>query len=156
MGQMASTLVSLSGKDSVHGVIPSTLFSMEQSLATGQSMDLYGHMTIVPDMHTRKRLMAQEADAFIALPGGYGTAEELFEVITWNQLGIHERPIVLVNVDGFYDGLVMWVDKATEEGFVTESCRGIMTVAVDVDEVEGLIKNYEVPEGRYDLTWGSE
>jgi len=107
-------------------------------------------------MHTRKRTMAQEANAFIALPGGYGTAEELFEIITWNQLGIHDLPIILLNVDGYWDGIVSWIQGAVDETFVNESCKEIVQVATSVDDIPELIRKYRPPEGRMKLTWGKE
>ncbi|KAF3920331.1 hypothetical protein ABW20_dc0100683 [Dactylellina cionopaga] len=136
MGEVSKTLVSLSGADSVHGIIPSPLSAKEQENLSTTSMESqdYGIHTVVPDMHTRKRMMAQESDAFIALPGGYGTAEELFEIVTWNQLGIHGCPIILLNVDGFWDGIV----------------------ASSVEEVPKLIKEYKPAAGRFNLTWGKE
>jgi len=105
MGELARTLVSLSGSSAVHGIIPTALVSLErQGRAPDES--IYGRTTIVPDMHTRKRMMAQEVvdggpgGGFVALPGGFGTMEELMEAVTWNQLGIHDRGICIFNVEG--------------------------------------------------------
>jgi uncharacterized protein (TIGR00730 family) len=105
MGELARTLVSLSGPMAVHGIIPTALVSLERQ---GKAPDenLYGRTTVVPDMHTRKRMMAQEVvdggpgGGFVALPGGFGTIEELMEAVTWNQLGIHDRGICIFNVEG--------------------------------------------------------
>ncbi|KAK6542034.1 hypothetical protein TWF694_007805 [Orbilia ellipsospora] len=158
MGEVSKNLVSLSGPHSVHGVIPSPLSEKEQenlTVSDAKSRD-YGVHTVVPDMHTRKRMMAQEANAFIALPGGYGTAEELFEIITWNQLGIHSLPIILLNIDGFWDGIVGWIQKAVEEQFIVGDCGTIYQVANTVDEVPKLIKEYKPAENRFNLTWGRE
>ncbi|KAK2653216.1 hypothetical protein Ddye_013072 [Dipteronia dyeriana] len=80
-------------------------------------------------MHQRKSEMAKQADAFIALPGGYGTMEELLEVITWSQLGIHEKPVGLLNVDGYYNSLLALFDKGVEEGFIDDSARNIRVMA---------------------------
>ncbi|KAK2651633.1 hypothetical protein Ddye_011489 [Dipteronia dyeriana] len=80
-------------------------------------------------MHQRKSEMAKQADAFIALPGGYGTMEELLEVITWSQLGIHEKPVGLLNVDGYYNSLLALFDKGVEEGFIDDSVRNILVMA---------------------------
>lgn len=94
MGAVSSTLIRLSGPRSVHGIVPAALVEKEQEgLVPAESM--FGRTTVVKDMHTRKALMAREADAFVALPGGFGTLDEMFEVITWNQLGIHDKPIVV-------------------------------------------------------------
>jgi len=105
MGELAKTLVSLSGPGSVHGIIPEALIRHEQQGITPAMSD-FGKTTVVPDMHQRKALMAKEVMAgapgsgFVALPGGYGTMEELLEVTTWNQLGIHAKGVVVYNVEG--------------------------------------------------------
>lgn len=85
-------------------------------------------MRLVPDMHSRKALMADLADAFVALPGGYGTFEELFEVITWAQLGIHAKPIGLLNTDGYYDPLARLIDHAIETGFIRPEHRDLVVI----------------------------
>ena len=90
MGVVSSTLIRLCGPGSVHGIIPGAL--MDKELPPENE---FGRTTVVKDMHTRKSMMAKEADAFVAIPGGFGTLDEMFEVITWNQLGIHEKPIVV-------------------------------------------------------------
>ena len=154
MGETARTVVKLSGPSAVHGIIPAALQSLEQD--GGTSQEEYGKTTIVPDMHTRKRLMAQSSNAFLALPGGYGTAEELFEVITWNQLGIHALPIVIMNVNGYYDGLVSWIDNAVDKDFISEGNKKIMLVATKAEELPELLKNYKTSEDRVNLTWGTE
>nr|GMC86206.1 cytokinin riboside 5'-monophosphate phosphoribohydrolase LOG7 [Ipomoea batatas] len=86
-----------------------SLFHIE---ITGETI---GEVRAVSDMHQRKAEMARQADAFIALPGGYGTLEELLEVITWAQLGIHQKPVGLLNVDGYYNSLLSFIDKAVDE-----------------------------------------
>ncbi|KAI5966088.1 hypothetical protein CANMA_003334 [Candida margitis] len=115
----------------------------------------YGKTTLVKDMHTRKRLMGQEASAFIALPGGYGTLEELMEVVTWQQLNIHNKPIVVFNMDGFYDKFLQFIDDAIASEFVSVKNGEIIKVANTVDEVLLAIENYKVPEGRFNLNWES-
>jgi hypothetical protein len=77
-------------------------------------------LVIVPDMQSRKREMFDRADAFVALPGGVGTMEELFEVLCWWYLGLHPKPVGILNVDGFYDGLLTYLTRATDEGFIGE------------------------------------
>lgn len=94
MGAVSSTLIRLCGPDFVHGIVPGALVEKEQEGLVSPASE-FGRTTIVKDMHTRKSLMAREADAFVALPGGFGTLDEMFEVITWNQLGIHDKPIVV-------------------------------------------------------------
>ena len=86
-------------------------------------------------MHARKVVMAQLADAFVALPGGWGTLEELFEVITWNQLEIHAKPVCLLNVAGYYDALLQFLDHARSRGFIRPQYAGLLRVAATVDEL---------------------
>lgn len=94
-------------------------------------------LVVVPDMQTRKREMFERSDAFIALPGGVGTMEELFEVLCWWHLGLHPKPIGIVNVDGFYDGLLSYLRRATDDGFIGEE---LLVVSDDVESlVDGLV-----------------
>ncbi|XP_043691367.1 cytokinin riboside 5'-monophosphate phosphoribohydrolase LOG1-like isoform X1 [Telopea speciosissima] len=118
----------------VLGIIPRALMPHEISGVT------IGEVKAVADMHERKSEMAKHADAFIALPGGYGTMEELLEMITWSQLGIHEKPVGLLNVDGYYNNLLALFDKGVEEGFIEDSARHIV---VSADTAEELIKKME-------------
>lgn len=173
MGEVARTLVSLSGPSSVHGIIPRALVKYERAanpsdvvVQSSKNMSLenggeslYGRTTIVEDMHTRKKMMAQEVmqggpgSGFVALSGGYGTLEELMEVVTWNQLGIHDRGIVVLNVGGFWDGLIGWVKHATEAGFVKGGNADIMLEAKSSDEAVRMLREYRVSEGRFGLDW---
>ncbi|KAH9674392.1 cytokinin riboside 5'-monophosphate phosphoribohydrolase LOG7 [Citrus sinensis] len=123
----------------VLGVIPKTLTPRE---ITG---DPVGEVKTVSDMHQRKAEMARQADAFIALPGGYGTLEELLEVITWAQLGIHRKPVGLLNVDGFYNSLLSFVDKAVDEGFISPTARRIIISAPTAKQLVRQLEEY-VPE----------
>ncbi|XP_059649115.1 cytokinin riboside 5'-monophosphate phosphoribohydrolase LOG1-like isoform X1 [Cornus florida] len=118
----------------LYRVIPKALLPHEIS---GETI---GEVKTVADMHQRKSEMAKNADAFIALPGGYGTMEELLEMITWSQLGIHEKPVGLLNVDGYYNSLLALFDKGVEEGFIEDSARHIVLSA---DTAEELIKKME-------------
>uniref|UniRef100_A0A9I9DUW9 Cytokinin riboside 5'-monophosphate phosphoribohydrolase n=1 Tax=Cucumis melo TaxID=3656 RepID=A0A9I9DUW9_CUCME len=143
MGLISKTV--FSGGSHVLGVIPKALLPHEIS---GETV---GEVKTVADMHQRKSEMAKHADAFVALPGfhfiyfisknlkilmknpksigllgGYGTMEELLEMITWAQLGIHDKPVGLLNVDGYYDGLLALFDKGVEEGFIDNSARKIV------------------------------
>ncbi|XP_041991690.1 cytokinin riboside 5'-monophosphate phosphoribohydrolase LOG8-like isoform X2 [Salvia splendens] len=113
----------------VLGVIPKALVPVEIS---GETV---GEVRIVSDMHERKADMAREAEAFIALPGGYGTMEELLEMITWAQLGIHKKPVGLLNVDGYYDPLLALFDKGVEEGFIKQAARHIVLSAPTAEEL---------------------
>ncbi|KAL7137214.1 hypothetical protein ABFS83_10G077900 [Erythranthe nasuta] len=125
----------------VLGVIPRTLMPLE---ITGQTI---GEVRAVSGMHQRKAEMARQADAFIALPGGYGTLEELLEVITWAQLGIHRKPVGLLNVEGYYNSLLSFLDKAVDEGFISPTSRRIIVSAPSakqlVRELEEHIPEYD-------------
>jgi uncharacterized protein (TIGR00730 family) len=123
MGIVADAVLAAGGP--VVGVIPEALVQRE----VGHSGLSEQH--VVPDMHERKRMMAERADAFVALPGGIGTLEELFEVWTWHQLGYHDKPIGLLNVGGFYDGLLTFMDHCVAQGFLDAAQRA--TVVVDTD-----------------------
>ncbi|KAJ0973610.1 hypothetical protein J5N97_015575 [Dioscorea zingiberensis] len=133
MGIISQTV--FDGGCHVLGVIPSALLPYEIS---GETI---GEVKSVADMHERKSVMASHADAFIALPGGYGTMEELLEIITWSQLGIHEKPVGLLNVDGYYNSLLELFDKGWEEGFIEDSARQILLSA---DTAEELIRKMEI------------
>ncbi|XP_051139650.1 cytokinin riboside 5'-monophosphate phosphoribohydrolase LOG1-like [Andrographis paniculata] len=136
----------------VLGVIPTTLMPPE---ITG---DPVGEVRAVAGMHQRKAEMARHADAFIALPGGYGTLEELLEVITWAQLGIHHKPVGLLNVDGYYNSLLSFIDKAVDEGFITPSARHIIVSAQTAQELVSKLEDY-VPiqnESATKLSWEKE
>lgn len=162
MGELARSLVSLAGPQSVHGIIPSALMQLERKADAVPDETIYGRTTIVADMHTRKQMMAREVmeggpgGGFVALSGGYGTLEELMEVVTWNQLGIHALGVVIFNIDGYYDGLIQWVGKAVEAGFVGEGNRGIIVEAKQVDDVVRSLRDYRVAEGRFKLEWGKQ
>lgn len=110
MGVIADEVMRLGGKAT--GVIPQALLNKE--------MGHYGltQLHIVKDMHERKAMMADLSDGFIAMPGGVGTLEELFEVFTWSQLGFHDKPIGLLNVNGYYDGLIAFLEHTVTEGFL--------------------------------------
>ncbi|KAL4297686.1 hypothetical protein GQ457_12G029780 [Hibiscus cannabinus] len=136
----------------VIGVIPKTLMPRE---ITGETV---GEVKAVSDMHQRKAEMARQSDAFIALPGGYGTLEELLEVITWAQLGIHDKPVGLLNVDGYYNSLLSFIDKAVEEGFISPNARHIL---VSAPTAQALVKSMEEYEAQHErvaskLSWEME
>ncbi|RYR48611.1 hypothetical protein Ahy_A07g034655 [Arachis hypogaea] len=120
----------------VLGVIPKTLMPRE---LTGETV---GEVRAVSGMHQRKAEMARQADAFIALPGGYGTLEELLEIITWAQLGIHDKPVGLLNVDGYYNSLLAFMDKAVDEGFVTPAARHIIVSAQTAQDLMCKLEEY--------------
>lgn len=205
MGQVASTLVKLSGPESVHGIIPRALIRYEQAespeemkklreagnnnndddndrdsghgtpespkqastsanprAGTAEYTAKFGLITEVSDMHTRKRMMADKVIAggpgsgFVALSGGYGTFEELMEVTTWNQLGIHSRGVAVYNVEGYWDGLKAWIDGAVGHGFVPDGCRNIIVFGDDAVSVVDHLENYQNATSRLQLNWDTE
>jgi uncharacterized protein (TIGR00730 family) len=127
MGALADAV--LDGGGAVIGVIPDRLASREVHHRN------VADMRFVPTMHARKALMAELADAFVALPGGLGTFEELFEVWTWGQLGLHDKPLAVVNVSGYFDPLLSLVDHAVDAGFVLETDRRRLLAAPTSSEI---------------------
>jgi uncharacterized protein (TIGR00730 family) len=123
MGEVADAVLARGGE--VIGVIPRHLEDRE--LAHQGLSDL----KVVASMHERKALMEELADAFIAMPGGLGTLEELFEIATWNQLGIIDKPMGLLNVLGYFDPVIRFVDRAVDEGFVRPLDRELLAVSED-------------------------
>ncbi len=121
MGVLADTV--LAGGGEVQGVIPHALVAREVA-----HKDL-SKLHIVDSMHERKQLMADLADAFVALPGGYGTFEEFCEAVTWSQLGIHKKPCGLLNVEGYFDALIAQFDQAVGEGFLHPENRALVLEA---------------------------
>ena len=112
MGEVADATLAAGGR--VVGVIPESLRRLEVG---HQGLD---ELHVVPTMHVRKQMMAERAQAFIAMPGGIGTLEELYEVWTWRQLGYHQQPIGLLNVDGYYDDLLRFMQHTVSEGFLAQ------------------------------------
>ena len=123
MGALADAV--LAGGGQVTGVIPESLVARE--VAHTRLDDL----RIVPTMHVRKALMADLADAFVALPGGWGTFDELFEILTWSQLGLHRKPVGVLNVDGYFDPLLALIAHSVDEGFVSRTAAQLITVDAD-------------------------
>lgn len=128
MGVVADTAIELGGE--VIGVIPETLVAQEVAHRN------LTELRVVGSMHERKALMSQLSDAFVALPGGIGTVDELVEAMTWTQLGLHRKPCALLNVSGYYDKLVAFLDHAVTEQFLTPEDRRLLLV---VDRPEALI-----------------
>lgn len=126
MGAVADATLAAGGQ--VTGVIPAGLASREVAHQNLTALE------VVATMHERKARMADLADAFLALPGGMGTFDELFEIITWAQLGIHQKPIGLLNIDHYFDPLIEMVEHAIREGFVSPHHRGLLIIADSVDE----------------------
>lgn len=127
MGTVANATLASGGK--VTGVIPQSLMARE-----------LGHqglhaLHVVETMHERKQMMAEHADVFLALPGGIGTLEELFEVWTWRQLGYHDKPVGLLNVDDYYDGLLGFMQHTVDNGFVAPAQHALLQVSADAAEL---------------------
>jgi uncharacterized protein (TIGR00730 family) len=120
MGALADAVLAAGGE--ITGVIPRSL--TEREIAHRDVPD----MRVVDSMHERKALMAELADAFVALPGGIGTLEELFEVYTWAQLGLHSKPCALLNVEGYYDGVADFLSHAVEERFLRDETRELLMI----------------------------
>ncbi|MCG6157913.1 LOG family protein [Rubinisphaera margarita] len=137
MGAIADAVLAEGGE--VVGVIPEFLATREL-LHTGLT-----DVIVTPDMHTRKAKMAELSDAFIALPGGLGTFEEFFEVMTWAQLGVHRKPLGLLNADGFYDPLVNLVEHSIESQFVRPEHRNLVCVGTGPEELIEKMGAYEPP-----------
>lgn len=118
MGVIADTALALGG--TVHGVIPRLLCEKE---IAHQHLT---HLHVVESMHERKTIMANLSDGFIAMPGGFGTLEEIIEIITWGQLQLHEKPCGLLNVDGYFEHLLAFLDTASEQGFLRSVHRNML------------------------------
>ena len=138
MGVLADAALAAGGE--VIGVIPKPLLDRE-----------HGHrgltqLRVVDSMHERKALMVELADGFVALPGGIGTLEELFEVWTWAQLGMHRKPCALLDVGGFFTPLVGFLDHVVANGFVNSTTRAMLMVAATPDELLARFAAYEAPD----------
>lgn len=138
MGVVADA--ALAGGGEVIGVIP-------HSLATREiAHDGVADLRVVDSMHTRKALMAELSDAFIAMPGGVGTFEEFFEAVTWTQLGVHRKPCGLLNVGGFYAPLAAFIDQAVTEGFIKPIHRAMIVVDDDPERLLNSLATVELPD----------
>ncbi|HEU0231496.1 MAG TPA: TIGR00730 family Rossman fold protein [Burkholderiaceae bacterium] len=138
MGAMADAALAEGGE--VIGIIPQSLVDKEMS-HTGLS-----DLRVVGSMHERKAMMSQLSDGFVALPGGLGTFEELFEVWTWAQLGHHQKPCAVLNIEGFYDGLLSFLDRVVDEAFIKKQHRDMLVVASNVDELLTALHKYQPPQ----------
>ncbi|ATZ68484.1 MULTISPECIES: LOG family protein [Acinetobacter] len=137
MGQVADTVLEHGGE--VVGVIPE--FMLDYEIAHNQLTELH----IVQSMHERKALMAERASAFIALPGGLGTFEEILEIATWGQLNQHQKPMIIYNVNRFYDALIAQLDHAVEEGFLPPQHRAKIIICENPEQISNVIKNLNAP-----------
>lgn len=139
MGAVADAAIE--GGAEVIGVIPENFNTVELA---------HDHLTelrVVDNMHVRKAVMAQLADAFIALPGGFGTFEELFEMLTWSQVGLHSKPVGVLNVQGYFDPLLRLIDHAQEQGFLYSEHRSLLLAENDPDRLIQSMHTYQRPPG---------
>lgn len=139
MGAIAQTVLNCGAP--VRGIIPRALQPRELA---GETI---GELHVVDSMHERKLLMARYSDAFIAMPGGFGTMDELFEVVTWGQLGIQRKAIGLLNVNGYWDPILAWIEHALDENFIRPHHRGLIVVANEPVELLDLLAEHEPPAG---------
>jgi len=137
LGVLADTVLAAGGK--VTGVIPRAL--VDREIAHNGLSEL----RVVDSMHERKAVMASLADAFIAMPGGAGTLDEIFEQWTWSQLGIHMKPCGLLNVNGYYSPLVTMIDRMVQEGFVTAASAAILAVESDPETLLMRLRDHCAP-----------
>ncbi|ENU81768.1 TIGR00730 family protein [Acinetobacter sp. ANC 3789] len=137
MGQVADTVLEHGGE--VVGVIPE--FMLDYEIANERLTELH----IVKSMHERKAMMAERASAFIALPGGLGTFEEILEIATWGQLDQHQKPMILYNVNGFYNALIAQLDHAVAEGFLPPQHRAKLIICQNISEIYTAINNLKTP-----------
>ncbi|SEA54116.1 LOG family protein [Paraburkholderia sartisoli] len=137
MGVIADEVMAAGGR--AIGVIPELLVNKEVG-HTGLT-----ELHVVPDMHQRKKMMADLSDAFVAMPGGAGTLEELFEVFTWAQLGYHQKPVAVLNTDGFYDPLVALLRHTVDEGFMQQKYFDILQIDANPDVLIGKLQRYRAP-----------
>ena len=146
MGAVARSTLAAGGKAT--GVIPRALLRKEIA-QTGLS-----HMHVVESMHERKALMAKLSDGFVALPGGFGTLEEFFEVLTWAQLGFHRKPVALLDVAGFYAPMITLLEHMSTEGFVRPSQLRLVMTETNAEKLLARIENYEAPETEHWIAGG--
>jgi uncharacterized protein (TIGR00730 family) len=134
MGVLADEMLRLGGE--VVGVIPKRLMEWEVG-HTGLK-----NLHIVEDMHTRKKLMYDHSEAFVILPGGIGTLDEFFEILTWKQLGEHKKPIIVFNHEGYYGGLLNWFAQAVEDGYYSEEQMNLFKVCETMHELVDHLKQH--------------
>lgn len=138
MGQVADTVIQNGGE--VVGVIPE--FMLDYEIAHSTLTELH----VVETMHQRKAMMADRASAFVALPGGLGTFEEILEIATWGQLNQHQKPMIIYNVNGFYNSLIAQLDHAVAEGFLPPQHRAKLIICDQATQIYSVIHNLKNPE----------
>lgn len=138
MGAVADGAIAARG--TVTGILPRFL--------SGKEIAHEGltHMFLVDTMHERKAMMHEQSDGIITLPGGFGTLEEFFEMLTWAQLGLHKKPIGILNINGFYDDLLVLIQKMVDKGFLKEINQQMLLVSSSIEALLQMMKNYQAPE----------
>lgn len=139
MGRVANAV--LAGGGEVIGVLPHH-FNKPELAHNGLT-----RLELVEDMHQRKARMLELADALVALPGGFGTLEEMFEALAWAQIGLHSKPVGLLNVDGYFDGLLQFLEHANREGFTYKEHQQLYKQSADAGELLTALQAYQPPEG---------
>lgn len=137
MGAVADGVLKKGGE--VFGVLPNFLRSKE--IAHDHLTELF----LVETMHERKTKMNELCDGVIALPGGFGTLEEFFEMLTWAQLGLHKKPIAILNIDGFYDSLIAFIQTTVDKGFLKQVNQDMLIISDNIEDLLDKMKNYEAP-----------
>jgi len=140
MGAVADAV--LAGGGEAIGIIPKSLAVKEVA------HEKLSQLHVVASMHERKAMMAELSDGFVALPGGWGTLEEIFEILTWAQLGFHEKPCALLNIEGYYDNLIRFMENSFEQGFVNELCRPMLIKSNDPGALLDGFATYSAPRVR--------
>ncbi|HLZ67180.1 MAG TPA: TIGR00730 family Rossman fold protein [Aliidongia sp.] len=145
MGRVADGVLAAGGR--VVGIIPRHLHEREVAHAT------VSELLIVETMHERKQLMAERADAFVVLPGGYGTLDEMFEIITWRQLGLHDKPLVLADLFGYWAPLASLLDTIIATGFARPECRNLYHTVTSVADILPALAQARPPALPVDTKW---
>lgn len=145
MGILADAAIAAHGE--VVGIIPEHIKVMEVE-HTGLA-----ELHVVDSMHTRKRMMVERSDAFVVLPGGMGTLDETFEVLTWKQLHLHDKPVVIVDVDGYWAPLIGLIGNMVDEGFCRAEHRSLFTVVNRVEDVFAALARAPEPQGPAETKW---
>ena len=139
MGAVADGALEAGGQ--VIGVIPQIFNSPHLAHST------LSRLEVVENMHIRKQRLADQADAFVALPGGYGTLEELFEILTWAQIGLHRKPVGLLNTEGYFDPLFQMTERASSEGFLYPEHSDLLLRAHEPADLLASLQTYQPPDG---------
>lgn len=139
MGALADGALQAGGE--VIGVIPE-IFNTPRLAHPGLT-----RLEVVESMHTRKQRLAQQADAFVALPGGYGTFEEFFEILTWSQIGLHRKPVGLLNIRRYFNPLLALVRHALEEGFIYNEHYALFICQEEIEALLNELANFQTPSG---------